>query len=135
MRFIRLIFVALLAIILVAIALANRSAVTLKAMPEGLASYFGVSWQISLPLFIVIFLAILFGIVIGFVWEWLREAHIRSEAARRAREVNSLEREVHQLRDRHNAPKDDVLAILDQQQPRPVASPEPAAGTTLPATR
>lgn len=133
MRFIRLLFVALLAIILVAIALANRSPVTLKAMPEELGNYFGMSWQVTLPLFIVIFLAILFGIVIGFIWEWLREAHIRSEAARRRQEVNRLEREVGNLRDRHNAPNDEVVAILDQ--PRPVASAEPAAGTTLPAAR
>ncbi|MBA4491844.1 lipopolysaccharide assembly LapA domain-containing protein [Paracoccus sp. S1E-3] len=128
MRFIRLLFVLTLAVILLAIALANRGAVTLKAFPASLDQYFGGSWQITLPLFLVIFVAIVFGIIVGFIWEWLREAHIRSEAARRTAEVARLEREVGALRDQHKAPRDEVLAILDN--PRPVAS-----GTTLPAPR
>ena len=128
MRFIRLLFVLTLAVILLAIALANRGAVTLKAFPASLDQYFGGSWQITLPLFLVIFLAIVFGIIVGFIWEWLREAHIRSEASRRKTEVDRLEREVGQLRQRHNAPTDEVLAIIDQ--PRATAS-----GTNLPAPR
>ncbi|TKW67133.1 MAG: LapA family protein [Paracoccus denitrificans] len=130
MRFIRLLFVAVLAVILLAIALANRGAVTVRAFPAGFEQYLGFDWQISLPLFLVIFLAIVFGIVVGFIWEWLREAHIRSAASRRKTEVDRLEREVGQLRERHNAPNDDVLAILDNSQPT-----APVPGTTLPATR
>lgn len=126
MRFIRLLFVISLAVILLGIALANRAAVTLKAFPASLDQYFGGSWQITLPLFLVIFLAIAFGIVVGFIWEWLREAHIRSESSRRASEVARLEREVGALRDRHNAPKDEVLAILDQSRPAGAVQALPA---------
>ncbi|WBU62791.1 LapA family protein [Paracoccus aerodenitrificans] len=133
MRIIRLLFVILLAVLLVAIALANRSAVTLRALPETFDQYTGGPWQITLPLFLVIFLAIVSGIVIGFIWEWLREAHIRNAATRRRQEVQRLEREVGNLRDRHNAPNDEVLAILDQ--PKLAASAQPATGTSLPATR
>ena len=125
MRFIRLLFVALLAVILIAIALANRGAVTVRAFPAGFEQYLGFDWQINLPLFLVIFLAIVFGIVVGFIWEWLRETHIRSEASRRAGEVARLEREVGALRDQHKAPRDEVLAILDGQK----------TGNTLPAPR
>lgn len=126
MRFIRLLFVISLAIILLAIALANRSMVTLHAFPARLDQYFGGSWQITLPMFLVIFIAIAFGIIVGFIWEWLREAHIRSESSRRAFEVARLEREVGALRDQHKAPKDDIVAILDQSK---------ATGRTLPARR
>ena len=128
MRFIRLLFVIVLGIVLVAIALANRGAVTVRAFPAGFDQYLGFDWQISLPLFLVIFLAIVAGIVIGFVWEWLREAHIRSEASRRKAEVDRLEREVGHLRESHNAPQDEVLAILD----RPKAAP---GGASVPAPR
>ena len=125
MRFIRLLFVALLAVILIAIALANRGAVTVRAFPAGFEQYLGFDWQINLPLFLVFFLAIVFGIIVGFIWEWLREAHIRSEASRRTAEVARLEREVGALRDQHKAPRDEVLAILDGQK----------TGNTLPAPR
>ena len=68
---------------------------------------------------------LVFGIIVGFIWEWLRETHIRSEASRRAGEVARLEREVGALRDQHKAPRDEVLAILDGQK----------TGNTLPAPR
>lgn len=130
MRFIRLLFVLTLAVILLAIALANRTSVTLKAFPASLDQYFGGSWQITLPLFLIIFLGIVFGIIVGFIWEWLRETHIRTEASRRAGEVARLEREVGALRDQHKAPRDEVLAILDGAKPGVAAS-----GNTLPAPR
>ncbi|MFD1795611.1 LapA family protein [Paracoccus aurantiacus] len=134
MRFIRLLFVILLAVILVGIALANRSAVTLKAFPASLDQYFGESWQITLPLFLVIFIAIAFGIMVGFIWEWLRETHIRNESSRRASEVARLEREVGNLREQHSAPRDDVLAILDQSR-TPSSTATATTGQTLPARR
>ena len=141
MRFIRPLFVTLLAIILIAIALANREIVTLNAFPANFGQYLGGTWSIQLPLFLVIFLAIVFGVVVGLIWEWLREAHIRREARARASQVAQLEREVGQLRDRHASPRDEVLAIVDTPRnaanptgnpPRPIASPSPAPGTTLP---
>lgn len=142
MRFIRLLFVALLAIVLIAIALANREMVTLTAFPANFGQYLGGTWSVNLPLFLVIFLAILFGVVVGLLWEWLREAHIRRESRLRASQVAQLEREVGHLRDRHAGPRDEVLAIVDGPRatstgtgnpPRPIASPSPAPGTTLPS--
>ena len=114
MRLIRLSFVVLLAIILIAVALANRDVVTLNAFPANLGQYLGGQWAISLPLFLVIFLAFALGMLAGLIWEYLREAHIRREARRRSGEVQRLEQEVNQLRDRHANPRDEVLAILDQ---------------------
>ena len=70
------------------------------------------------------------GMLAGLVWEWLREAHIRREARQRQAQVDRLEAELGHLRQRHAAPKDDVLAILDA--PAPAAS---KPGTQLPAPR
>ncbi|WP_374300740.1 LapA family protein [Paracoccus sp. (in: a-proteobacteria)] len=139
MRFLRLIFIAALAIILIAVALANRDIVTLSAFPANFGQYLGGRWSVDLPLFLVIFLAFALGMLAGLVWEWLRESHIRREARTHAFRAAQLENEVGHLRDRHAAPKDEVLAILDRPKSAapavPVASPEPAPGTTLPATR
>ena len=144
MRFIRLLFVALLALVLVMVALANREMVALSAFPANFGQYLGGTWSVRLPLFLVLFLAMAFGVVVGLIWEWLREAHIRREAKVRASEVSRLEREVGHLRDRHDAPRDEVLAIVDGPKGRsgsalatgrPIASPAPAPGTTLPTAR
>lgn len=127
MRFIRLIFVAALALVLVAVALANRDMVTLSAFPANFGQYLGGTWSLTVPLFLVIFVAFALGMLAGLIWEWLREAHFRREARQRNAEVVRLESEVGHLRDRHAAPRDEVLAILDE--------PAPAKGAALPAVR
>ena len=126
MRLFRLAFVVILALVLIGVALANRQAVTVSLFPADLAPYLGGSWALTMPVFLALFVAILFGVLIGFVWEWLREASLRAEANRRAQHVARLEREVAELRRAHAAPQDDVLAILEQ--PR-----APAEGTQPPA--
>ncbi|WP_347139928.1 LapA family protein [Paracoccus sp. SSK6] len=138
MRFLRLIFIAALAIVLVAVALANRDTVTLSAFPANFGQYLGGRWSVDLPLFLVIFLAFALGMLAGLIWEWLREARIRQEARVHADRAARLENEVGHLRHRHAAPKDEVLAILDRPKAAPAASvapAQPAAGTTLPASR
>ena len=113
MRYIRYAFLASLAVVLVSVAMANRDAVTLELLPPGLSDLFGLNWSIQLPLFIVVFGGIVAGLVIGFVWEWLREHKHRAEAARRARQAKQLEREVNRLKTEKVGPRDEVLALLD----------------------
>ena len=113
MRYIRYLFLGLLAVALIAVALANRDIVTLRLLPEALAQLVGVERSVRLPLFLVIFAGILGGLAIGFVWEWAREMRIRGEAQRRAREVRKLEREVDRLKGEKYEGQDDVLALLD----------------------
>ncbi|WP_304615328.1 LapA family protein [Paracoccus sp. (in: a-proteobacteria)] len=130
MRYLRLLFVVALALVLVAVALANRGAVTLSLFPANFGQYLGGDWSLQLPLFLVILGAFALGMLAGLVWEWLREAHIRREARLRQAQVDRLEAELGHLRQRHAAPKDDVLAILDAP-----ASAAATPGAQLPATR
>ncbi len=112
-RYIRYVFLALLAIVLLTVALANRSPVTVRLLPTDMAAFLASDWQMQLPLFLVIFGGIVAGLLIGFVWEWFREYKIRSTASVKTREVVRLERELAVLRDTKSGPQDDVLALLD----------------------
>lgn len=131
MRYVRMLLVALLAIILVGVALANRQLVTVGLFPGRLDRYMGGDWQVQMPLFLVIILALLAGMILGLVWEWVRETTVRQESARRAHELQLLEREVRGLRVTHHAPRDEVLAILDA--PKPAPAPAGAPVSTVPA--
>ena len=113
MRYIRYAFLALLAIILMSLALANRAMVTLKSMPDGLPDPLGLGRSIDLPLFVVILGSIVAGLMIGFIWEWMREHKHRAAVTRKAREVRKLEQEVTKLRGEKHEGKDDVLALLE----------------------
>lgn len=114
MRYIRYAFLAILGVALITVALANRGTVTLNLLPQELSGFLGWSWSLTLPLFVVIFAGLLAGILIGFIWEWLREHKIRAEGARNRKERDQLAREVKTLR---GGPKsrtgDDVLALID----------------------
>lgn len=121
MRYIKYGFLAILAILLVTITMANRQVVTLSLLPGEMASFSGLDFAVELPLFLVVMLGIVGGLLIGFVWEWLRETKHRSEATVKAREARRLAREVEALKtDKMKAEgQDEVLALLDA---KPAAS-------------
>ncbi|QBY02596.1 LapA family protein [Rhodophyticola sp. CCM32] len=113
MRYLKYAFLALVALGLVVLALANRAPMTLELLPEGLAVWIGWSYAIEMPVFLVIFGGVIMGLLIGFVWEWLREHRHRADASRQRRDKQRLEREVQGLKGRVNEGKDDVLALLE----------------------
>jgi uncharacterized integral membrane protein len=113
MQYIRYAFLGVLGIVLISVSLANRNPVTLRLMPEDLAGFIGVDFTITLPLFVVVLAGIAAGLVIGFVWEWMREYRHRRDVGRKTREVQQLERELSRLKVQKNKGKDDVLALLE----------------------
>jgi uncharacterized integral membrane protein len=121
MKIVKYAFLALLAIVLVTLAIANRAPVELQLLPAALTDLLGFQERISLPLYVVIFGAIVVGLLIGFVWEWIREWRIRRMAERRARELRVMERENARLRREKLAEQgeDEVLALLDEPAKRP----------------
>ena len=114
MRYVRYLCIAIFAVALIAVALANRAMVPLKVLPAEVSGWFALNPQIELPLFVVILGSILAGLLIGFVWEWIREYGQRAEAAKEAREMRRLEREVTRLKSEKHQGKDEVLALLDE---------------------
>ncbi len=113
MRFIKYLILAAIAVALIVIALANRSEVTLNLVPEALTGFIPFPTSIAVPLFVVIFLGIAGGLLIGFLWEWLREWKHRSAVRSEHKQVVRLEREVTRLKAEKNKGKDDVLALLE----------------------
>lgn len=113
MRYIRYAVLGALAIVLVSVSVANSAMVQLRLMPDALADLFGFNHGLELPLFVVVLGGVGVGLVIGFLWEWMREHKHRSEAGAKAREVRKLNREVNKLKKQKNEGKDEVLALLD----------------------
>ncbi|WP_071672471.1 lipopolysaccharide assembly protein LapA domain-containing protein [Nioella nitratireducens] len=113
MKYIKFVFLAVVALALVLLALANREPVTLTVLPGGLAEWVNWNLVVQLPLFLVILGGIVGGLLIGFVWEWFREYRQRAEAKAQRKERDRLAREVESLRGKANEGKDDVLALIE----------------------
>jgi uncharacterized integral membrane protein len=84
-----------LAVVIVAFAVANRQIVTVSLDP--FSSEHPAS-TLTLPLFALIIVLLIAGVVIGGVAAWLRQAKWRRVARRLEREVEELRREVASLR-------------------------------------
>ncbi|WP_170517724.1 lipopolysaccharide assembly protein LapA domain-containing protein [Ruegeria atlantica] len=113
-RYLRYAFLAILGIVLISVSLANRETVELTLMPEAFAELLGFNLSTSLPLFVVVLGGVVAGLIIGFLWEWLREHKHRRDASSKKSEVRKLEREVKKLKKKQNEGQDEVLALLDE---------------------
>ena len=114
-------FLVLVAVVLVTLSLANRGSVTLALLPGDIASLAGWNAEIELPLFLVVLGGVAAGLLVGFVWEWLRERRIRVEAAQARRDLARLEGEVGRLRAAADSPASDMarndrLVLADQRR-------------------
>lgn len=110
MRIIKLILLAVILVGIVLLSLANREAVTLRLLPEGLSAI--AQQSVELPLYVVGLLSLLTGMLLGYILEWLREHRHRRRAAQKAREAAALRDEVERLRRETGRGQDDVLALL-----------------------
>ena len=113
-RYLRYLTLAAVGLALLIVALANRTPVLLKAMPDDFAAFLGLTWQMELPVFVVLFGGIVIGVLVGFLWEWAREHKHRATASTKTRDVSRLESELATMRDATSVPQDDVLALLDR---------------------
>ena len=113
MRLIRSLFLFCLATLLFLLSLANNGKVTLYFMPENLSSFLGIKIAFSIPLFLVFFSGIFIGIILGFLWEWLREYKFRVEANKYQKRLFKAETELSELHAKENK-KDDVLTLLEK---------------------
>jgi uncharacterized integral membrane protein len=86
-----------LAAAIVLIAVANRHAVTLSFDP---LSADKPVLALTLPLFVILFLALLAGVIVGGVAAWLRQRRWRRAARRREAEVRRLKAENEVLKNR-----------------------------------
>jgi lipopolysaccharide assembly protein A len=115
-RSFRYIVLVVMAILLLTVAMANRTGVTVRLLPEDLAAFFGGTWALEMPLFLALFGGVVAGLLIGFVWEWVRESKHRVTASSKTRDVARLERELAVLRDTKPEAVDDVLALLERKR-------------------
>ena len=114
LRLIKYLVLVVLAVGIVVLSLANRGPMTLQLLPQDLAAFVGYNQSVQLPVFVVILSGVAVGLLIGFIWEWLREYRLRADAARARAEAKRLrETMAREGRGITRREGDDVLALLE----------------------
>lgn len=110
-----------LAIIIIGFAVANRQAVTISFDPFDQSH---PAYSTTLPLFVVIFLLVIVGVLVGGIAAWLRQGRWRSAARRAETQNRELNAEVAMLRRRLELAERPDLPPRVQPTPRlPLRSP------------
>jgi len=99
-RFLKALVLLPIAILVVLLAVANRAPVTLSLDPF---SKDAPEFSTQLPLFAVIFVAVMVGVVIGGTASWLAQGKNRRARRRYRREADQLRYETERLRSRSAA--------------------------------
>ena len=99
-KIVTLVIVLPLAAVIVAFAVANRELVTVSFDPF---SSTNPAYAATLPLFILIFVLVILGVIVGGAAAWLRQAHWRSAARQLDAAARLLRQELSALRNRFAA--------------------------------
>lgn len=89
------IIVVPLAILIIAFAVTNRQTVTVSFDPFSAAD---PAYSARLPLFVLVFLLVILGVIIGGIAAWVRQAKWRRTARRLDADVRALHSEIDALR-------------------------------------
>jgi uncharacterized integral membrane protein len=106
------IIVVPLAAVIIAFAVANRQSVTVSFDPFSSAS---PAYTAMLPLFVVIFAALILGVLIGGIAAWIRQGKWRRAARKLDAEARELHQEIDAIRRRFGT----------AGQPAPAQEPAP----------
>jgi uncharacterized integral membrane protein len=107
LRYLKLLLIAPVAVALVTLAVINRGPATLSYLPP----QFG-QWTVTLPMFVVLFLAVMAGVLIGGAAAWLVQGSHRRAERRYRRESERLKAEAERLRSMQPATAELALPAL-----------------------
>jgi len=110
-----------LAILIVAFAVANRQAVTVSFDPFSAAN---PAYTAKLPLFVLIFILVILGVIVGGIATWLRQASWRRTARALDADMRTLHQELEAMR-RRAADDEARLNETRRSEPRSLSLPSP----------
>jgi uncharacterized integral membrane protein len=89
-----------IAVVIVAFAVANRQAVTVSFDPFSAAH---PAYAVTMPLFVLLFVVVILGVIVGGIAAWLNQSAWRRTARKLDADVRALHDEIEALRRRETA--------------------------------
>ena len=87
----------------------------IRVLPSELEGFFGSGMIFSIPIFVLFLCGVIFGLFVGFVWEWIREMKHRSASSRKSKELAKVENELSQLKRESGQNEDEIMLLLNNK--------------------
>ena len=87
----------------------------IRILPSELEGFLGGGMIFSIPIFVLFLCGVIFGLFVGFVWEWIREMKHRSASSRKSKELAKVENELSQLKRESGQNKDEIMLLLNNK--------------------
>ena len=87
----------------------------IRILPSELEDFVGGGMIFSIPIFVLFLCGVIFGLFVGFVWEWIREMKHRSASSRKSKELAKVENELSQLKRESGQNEDEILLLLNNK--------------------
>ena len=87
----------------------------IRILPSELEGFFGGGMIFSIPIFVLFLCGVVFGLFVGFVWEWIREMKHRSASSRKSKELAKVENELSQLKRESGQNEDEIMLLLNNK--------------------
>ena len=87
----------------------------IRILPSELEGFLGGGMIFSIPIFVLFLCGVIFGLFVGFVWEWIREMKHRSASSRKSKELAKVENELSQLKRESGRNEDEILLLLNNK--------------------
>ena len=87
----------------------------IRILPSELEGFMGGGMILSIPIFVLFLCGVIFGLIVGFVWEWIREMKHRSASSRKSKELAKVENELSQLKRESGQNEDEIMLLLNNK--------------------
>ncbi len=87
----------------------------IRILPSELEGFLGGGMIFSMPIFVLFLCGVIFGLFVGFVWEWIREMKHRSASSRKSKELAKVENELSQLKRESGQNEDEIMLLLNNK--------------------
>ena len=87
----------------------------IRILPSELEGFWGGGMIFSIPIFVLFLCGVIFGLFVGFVWEWIREMKHRSASSRKSKELAKVENELSQLKRESGQNEDEIMLLLNNK--------------------
>ena len=114
LKYLKFLIWTLVGLILILFAISNNQTIEIRILPDSFGSSSGLKSYYSLPLFVILYAALVFGLSLGFFFEYFRERKHRVKLMQVNKDLKLLRSEMKNLKSNNLDGDSEILNLIDR---------------------